>query len=65
MWGFMMNKALVVLKQRIFLLREIIRLECDRETMCRLGWGFQMALFPFMNPFHQNEVGVALLSLLA
>lgn len=60
-----MNKTLVVLKQNIFLLSEIVRLESDYQGMRRLGWRFQIPLFAFMNPFHQIEVGVALLGLLA
>jgi hypothetical protein len=63
--GFMMNKTLVVLKQRILLLSEIVRLKRDSQRMRRLRWGFPKPLFAFMNSLHQIEVGVALLGLLA
>lgn len=60
-----MHNSLVILKQSILLLREVVRLQRNNKFMFRLRWGFHHALFGLMNSFQQIEVRITFSGFLA
>lgn len=59
-----MNKSLVVLKDGVFLLCEVVRLQCDYQSMSWFWWSLEVFLFAFMHPFHKIKVCITLLGFL-
>lgn len=61
----MMNDPLVVFEENVFLLGEIVRLECDFQIMSRLGRSLEIVFLALVDSLEELEIGVTFLGLLA
>jgi len=62
---FLVNYALIVLKQGIFFFSKVIMLKSDNKSMSWVRWSLQLFFLPLMDSFQKVEVGVTFLSLFA